>query len=130
MARTTMYPSVVMVEASVDPISSSGTAPFSIGSVPGIVYTASAKWSLCLVKLDYGDDMIGSIDVVLPIVIDGGSITARQDVFISMGEGYTVTRVIVSVDEDMSGGTVTAAPYGGAGIEVSSVELRFLAPIH
>lgn len=37
MARTTMYPSVIIVKASVDPISSSVTAPFSIGSVPGIV---------------------------------------------------------------------------------------------
>ena len=130
MARTTLYPNSVMVEASVDPIGSSGTATFSIGSVPGIEYSVDAEWAMAFVKLDYGDDMAGTVDVALPLIIGSGSITAKQDVFISVGEGYTVTRVILNIDGDMGGGTITMAPYGGAGLGVSDVELRFLAPIH
>lgn len=134
MAFTTVYPGTVL--ASTGPIilgSSDHTASFDILPMYDVETNGISDWALAFVKLDYGDDLIGQIDVAIPLLftmVNEGELTGKHDVFASVGEGYTVTRVIITVKLVDYTGTITVAPYGGAGIKVSNVRLNFLVLIH
>lgn len=129
MTMTTMYPGSVLADTTMGQIDSSGKASFTVNSIPGVVSSGIGEWALAFVRLDYEDEIIGSIDVVIPITKQNGLLTCKHDVFVSVGEGYTVTRVIISITSDYKG-SITMAPYGGAGMKVSSVDLKFLATIY
>lgn len=134
MAMTTMYPGAVL--ANTGPIildQQSHTGSFAINPLFDVETSGISDWALAFVKLDYGDDLIGQIDVAIPLLfalVNEGELTGKQDVFVSVGEGYTVTRVIIAVKMTDYTGTITVAPYGGAGISVKNVRLNFLALIH
>lgn len=134
MATTTMYPGAVLANTGQIILGSSDdTASFDIIPMYDVETSGISDWALAFVKLDYGDDLIGQIDVAIPLLstmVNEGELTGKHDVFVSVGEGYTVTRVIITVKLADYTGTITVAPYGGAGIKVSNVKLNFLALIH